>query len=486
MTVTHAASSPAPSLPFLGNLKVLYWHRKTIVQGLMEAWRDHGSIFQLQTPFGAPIILCDHALVSEVLDERRFEKGVGRPLEKVRSFAGDGLFTAYNHEPNWETAHNILVPAFGMRSIREYYPAMLDKAEELASSWSSRGAGAEVDVSADMTRLTFDTIGLCGFGQDFGSFGRTEPHPFVEAMNASLASAMHNLNRPDALEPLFFAQECRARAMRELMEASVDEVIAERRRSGERRPDLLDLMLYGEDPKTGRRLDDVNIRRQVITFLVAGHETTSGLLSFALYFLLKDPEVMAKARREVDGVIGGEQPSFEDIGRLRYLKQILMESLRLWPTAPAFTRVPRQDLILGGKTFVPKGQELVVLINALHRDPEVWGPDVDSFDPERFSPEASRHRPASAFRPFGTGKRACIGRQFAMVEATLALAVILQRFELVDHTRYELKVAETLTLKPEGFHLQVHPRRERPVGRSERPIGLAEAPSAPSRCPFHH
>jgi len=242
-------------------------------------------------------------------------------------------------------------------------------------------------------------------------------------------------------------------------------------------------MLTGVDKDTGEGLDDVNIRYQIITFLIAGHETTSGLLSFALYFLLNNPQVLAKAYEEIDRVLGddlSEPPTNTQVNHLRYVSQVLKEALRLWPTAPAFNRHPYESTVLGGKYQIDKQNALTVLTPMLHRDPTIWGDDVEAFDPERFTPEAEQGRPANAYKPFGTGQRACIGRQFAMLEATLVLGMVLQRFELVDHTNYELKIKQTLTIKPDGFRIKVRPRTTRSVtlAPAPQPVVQQEEPAA--------
>ncbi len=244
----------------------------------------------------------------------------------------------------------------------------------------------------------------------------------------------------------------------------VDEIIRERRQqSGDGPGDLLDFMLSGRDPKTGERLSDENIRYQINTFLIAGHETTSGLLSFTMYYLLKNRDVLKRAYAEVDAVLGRNidtPPTLSQIGRLPYVRAILSEALRLWPTAPAFGLAPYEDEVLGGKYAIPKGTFTTVLIPSLHRDTAVWGDNPDAFDPEHFSAEAEAARPASAYKPFGNGQRACIGRQFAIQEAILVLAMILQRFELYDHTDYQLEIKETLSIKPEGFTMRARLRED--------------------------
>jgi cytochrome P450 len=242
----------------------------------------------------------------------------------------------------------------------------------------------------------------------------------------------------------------------------VDDVISARKDSGDTSTsDLLGLMLNAPHPTSGQPLDEANIRNQVITFLIAGHETTSGALSFALYYLVKNPTVLAKAQAEVDAVWGAEDdptPAFKQVGKLRYVRRVLDEALRLWPTAPAFFREARADTVLGGKYPMRKGEWVIVHIPLLHRDP-VWGEDVEAFDPDRFESERIKARPAHSYKPFGTGERACIGRQFAVHEATLVLGLLLHRYRLSDHADYQLRVTESLTLKPEGFTLTLTRRR---------------------------
>ncbi|MYX46728.1 cytochrome P450, partial [Streptomyces sp. SID89] len=206
----------------------------------------------------------------------------------------------------------------------------------------------------------------------------------------------------------------------------------------------------------GELLDEANMRNQVITFLIAGHETTSGALSFALYYLTKNPEVLARAQAEVDALWGDTDtpdPEYGDVGKLTYIRQVLNESLRLWPTAPAFTVEPLADTVIGGRYPVRRGQPVMVLNLALHRDP-AWGENVELFDPERFTREREAARSIHLFKPFGNGERACIGRQFALHEATLVLGLLVHRYRLIDHADYELKIKSSLTIKPDGFTIK--------------------------------
>ncbi|MGW1893837.1 cytochrome P450 [Streptomyces sp. NPDC002004] len=454
----------------------------TPLQQAMELTRRHGSAFVRRLHGRDALFVSDLDLVTELADETRFAKHVGPALENVREFTADGLFTAYNDEPNWARAHDILMPAFALGSMRTYHPVMLRVARRLLESWDrDAAAGHPVDVPGDMTRMTLDTIGLAGFGYDFGSFGSAEPHPFVESMVRCLEWSMKRLSRTPGGDHA--AADAAFRADAGYLSQVVDEVITARTDAADAEgpaEDLLGLMLTARHPD-GSALDTANIRNQVITFLIAGHETTSGAMSFALYYLAKHPVALELVRREVDALWGGAadpEPTFEEVGRLTYTRQVLNEALRLWPTAAAFSRQAREDTLLGGRIPLKAGQGVTVLTPMLHRQP-VWGDNPGLFDPSRFTPEAEAARSPHAFKPFGTGERACIGRQFALHEATMLLGLIVHRYRLSDHADYRLTVKETLTLKPDGFTLALAPRTT--GDRTHTPLPGAAAPLSSGR-----
>ncbi|MEU2928114.1 cytochrome P450 [Streptomyces sp. NPDC007251] len=457
---------------------------RTPIQQAMELMRAHGPVLVRRLHGRDVLFVADADLVADLADERRFAKHIGPALENVRSFAADGLFTAYNDEPNWAKAHDILMPAFALGSMRTYHPVMLRVARRLIESWDRAARdGRAVNVPDDMTRMTLDTIGLAGFGYDFGSFARDEPHPFVEAMVRCLEWSMTRLARTPGED--HSAADAAFRTDADYLAAVVDEVIASRTGTDQSgAEDLLGLMLSAPHPADGTTLDAANIRNQVITFLIAGHETTSGAMSFALYYLAKHPAVLRLVQREADALWGetaDPEPSYDDIGRLTYTRQVLNEALRLWPTAAAFSRHAREDTLLGGRIPLAAGQAVTVLTPMLHRQP-VWGDNPELFDPERFTAEAEAARPVHAFKPFGTGERACIGRQFALHEATMLLAMLVHRYRLHDHADYRLTVKETLTLKPEGFTLTLTPRT--PADRVHAPLpGGLPAPADQGTAP---
>src|SRR6201994_3701358 len=475
-----------PKKPVVGNMLSL--DTTAPVQNLTRLAEELGALFLLHM-MGAPLVIVSgHDLIDELSDEQRFDKAVRGSLRRVRAVGGDGLFTADTNEPNWSKAHNILMQPFGNRAMTSYHGSMVDIAEQLVKKWERLNGDEEIDVVHDMTALTLDTIGLCGFDYRFNSFYRRDYHPFVESLVRSLETIMMIRGLP--LENLWMQKRRRDLAADvAFMNKMVDEIVAERRKNAEAaedKKDMLGAMMTGVDRATGEQLDDINIRYQINTFLIAGHETTSGLLSCALYALLKHPDVLRKAYEEVDRVFGPDieaRPTYQQVTQLTYITQILKEALRLWPPAPAYGIMPLKDeTIGGGKYKLKKGTFITILVTALHRDPSVWGPNPDAFNPENFSREAEAARPINAWKPFGNGQRACIGRGFAMHEAALAIGMILQRFKLIDVHRYQMHLKETLTIKPEGFKIKVRPRTNKDRGAYAGPaVAAATAGAAAPR-----
>ncbi|MGW4484803.1 bifunctional cytochrome P450/NADPH--P450 reductase [Amycolatopsis sp. NPDC004368] len=485
-TKTPIDEIPGPrALPFVGNAFDIDAHSP--FESMMGMAREYGPIFRLTTPGGTRLIVSGASLVEEICDDSRFDKVVSGGLANVRRTAtSTGLFTAETDDPLWHRAHNILMKPFSLQSMRDYVPMMLDIAGQLVDKWERLNPDEDVDVPADMTRLTLDTIALCGFGYRFNSFYRDTRHPFVAAMIRTLTESQARARR------LPIQTRLRIHAQRQLQEDQafmndlVDELIAERRAEGEagKKDDLLGQMINGVDKETGQRLPDENIRAQCITFLIAGHETTSGLLSFAIYYLLKNPDVLARARAEVDEVFGtSAEPTYEQIHKLTYIRQVLSEALRLWPTAPGFTRTPFEETVIGDRYLIEHGVPLTVLTPMLHRDRSVWGDDAEEFDPEHMAPERLAAVSPDVYKPFGTGQRACIGRQFAMQEAVLVLGMLVQRFDFIDHLDYQLKTKTTLTIKPDEMHIRVRPRPgfvlTRPGGGPAAPAKAVAAAPAP-------
>lgn len=464
----QAEATPIPHprfrLPILGDLLTIDFAKPT--QGLAVETRKLGSGIFEQRIFKVPVIvLADTALIADVNNEDLWEKYLGHSLYKLRSVAGDGLFTAYNDEPNWRKAHNILLPAFTKTAMLNYHDSMTGTVQELLDTWKTQGANQPwIDIASEANRLTIEIIARAGLGYSFAKLSDRTANPFIAAVLRELAYANRRTDAIPFYEKLFGAKrKTQHYADKAYVRQQVVDSIDARRRNPDasNRTDMLDIMLHTTDPETGEQLDNDNIVNQILTLLVAGSETSANAIAFALHYLSAHPGIAAQAQAEIDQRWpGSDFPNiqFDDIAKLRYVRRVVDETLRLWPVAPGYFRRARHDTTIGnGKYPFKAGDWVFVLLVAAHRDP-AWGSDANEFNPDRFLPENLRTLPPYTYKPFGTGPRACMGRQFALHEIVLTLAAILHQYDLQPRPGYHLKVSETLTLKPAGLHLRLHRR----------------------------
>ncbi|KAK4096180.1 cytochrome P450 [Parathielavia hyrcaniae] len=454
---TDTAPIPTPpGWPLVGN--AFDMDRELPLRGFQGFAEKYGEIYRLHLPFGSPLFVSSHSLVHEVCDEKRFRKPVAGALNEIRHGVHDGLFTAREGEPNWGIAHRILMPAFGPASIQGMFTEMHEIASQLALKWARHGEDAPIMVTDDFTRLTLDTLALCTMDFRFNSYYHDELHPFIAAMGDFLTESGTRASRPSFMSILYKKETRKYFRDIEVLRQTAQSVLDTRRKRPAGRKDLVSAMLDGVDPKTGQKLSDSSIIDNLITFLIAGHETTSGLLSFAFCLLIKHPEAYRKAQAEVDSVVGKGPIKVEHMNKLPYIAAVLRETLRLCPTIPFIARQAREDTVIGGKYSVKKDEFLICILAQSHLDPKVYGKTAKEFDPERML-DGNFERLTTEFpdcwKPFGTGMRACIGRPFAWQEAVLVMAMLLQNFNFaLDDPTYELQYKQTLTTKPKNFYMR--------------------------------
>ncbi|KAK6723455.1 hypothetical protein SNK04_002300 [Fusarium graminearum] len=442
-----------PGYPLIGNLGEFKTNPLNDLNRLADTY---GPIFRLHLGSKTPTFVSSNAFINEVCDEKRFKKTLKSVLSVVREGVHDGLFTAFEDEPNWGKAHRILIPAFGPLSIRNMFPEMHEIANQLCMKLARHGPHTPVDASDNFTRLALDTLALCAMDFRFNSYYKEELHPFIEAMGDFLLES-GNRNRRPAFAPNFLYRAANDKFYADiaLMKSVADEVVATRKQNPTDRKDLLAAMLEGVDPQTGEKLSDDNITNQLITFLIAGHETTSGTLSFAMYHLLKNPEAYNKLQKEIDEVIGCDPVTVEHLTKLPYLSAVLRETLRISSPITGFGVEAIEDTFLGGKYLIKKGETVLSVLSRGHVDPVVYGPDAEKFVPERMLDDEfarlNKEFP-NCWKPFGNGKRACIGRPFAWQESLLAMALLFQNFNFTQtDPNYELQIKQNLTIKPDNF-----------------------------------
>ncbi|KAF2843876.1 cytochrome P450, partial [Plenodomus tracheiphilus IPT5] len=386
------AAIPGPVGRWLfGNLADIDAERP--MQSLCDLTREYGPIWKFRMGGKERIVIGSQALMNEVCDERRFAKIITASLQEARNGVFDGLGTAYGpQEENWGIAHRVLAPRFGMGAIRNMFDETQDIVTQLVAKWDRHGPNHAIEVTDDFTRLTLDVIALCAMGHRFNSFYTKGMNPFVRAMSGFLKTSGDRARRFKPMQLLCVAENQAYWRDIDILRTMSMAIINERKEQPADKEDLLHSMLHGTDPDTGKRMTDDNIVDNMITFLIAGHETTSGLLSFTFYYLLTNPKTYALAQQEVDYTVGPGPITPHHLKKLPYINAVLRESLRLTPTVPSIALAAKERTVLGGKYAVDAGTPIIALFPMVHRDPAVYGSDADKFRPERMLDEEFHYR----------------------------------------------------------------------------------------------
>ncbi|HYD86013.1 MAG TPA: cytochrome P450 [Vitreimonas sp.] len=359
----------------------------------------------------------------------------------LKPLLGEGLLTA--EAESWRWQRQAAAPAFQPRRVEACAEAIGAAADRAVSRWESEAASAVRDIGAELNTITFEVI----LDAMFGGRGEVDSAGMSQAFSAYLEA----LGRPSLFD-LFGAPQWLKRftapAAHEAaayLRRSVGEMIECRRRSP-RRGDLYDALAEARDAKTGRAMSDGELCDNLLTFLAGGHETTALALTWSIFLVAIYPEVQARIRAEVDAVAGEKAICANTAGELRFTRQVIQETMRLYPPLPALSRVAKRAGALAGEE-VRRGDVVIVPIYALHRHRLYWD-NPDAFDPSRFAGGAGGRR--YHYMPFGAGQRVCIGAAFAMLEATILLAALVRRAQFTaiapDLVRPKLRLA----LRPEG------------------------------------
>ncbi|MFN3723693.1 MAG: cytochrome P450 [Paracoccaceae bacterium] len=355
---------------------------------------------------------------------------------------GDSLFVAEGQDWLWQ--RRTAAPVFSHRNVAALAPVMTAAAER-ASARIAANAGRAVNCYDEMVTATFEVISDVTFSDGEG-FDRASVHRAIEAYMAQSArvSLLDIIGAPAWVpRPGRLLSGGAMRQMKRVADGSIQRRLAE---GNPGVPDLLDLLLAGEDPKSGRKMTTPELRDNLLTFIVAGHETTALTLSWALYLCAFDPAVQAAARAEAQAALGNRAATAADIAALPLIRRIVDETLRLYPPAAFLSRTAQAADTLCGREVLP-GDTVILPIYALHRHHALWD-RPDSFDPDRFV--GSKPVDRYAYLPFGDGPRICIGANFALQEAVIILATLLARFGFDLVPGKAPKPVMILTLRPEG------------------------------------
>jgi cytochrome P450 len=407
---------------------------------LMDASRRHGDTLAFRIGPVQTVLLRHPDAIKHVLvdNSQNFDKHT-RGYDVLRQFLGNGLLTSGGDF--WRRQRRIAQPAFHRKRIAGFADVMVAHTLDMLRRWDDVAAlGHTVDLAHEMMSLTLRIVGKTMLSTDVLD-SADEVGNAVTVLNEWADAAI------DSLLPLSLPTPGtrRAREASRRLDRVIGDIVA-RRRAGEQAEDLLAMLMEAKDAETGESMTDKQLRDEVMTMFLAGHETTANALAWTFYLLSTHPDVERRVRAELDAALAGTPPTMADLPRLPYLLQVIKEAMRLYPPAWMIDRNTVADDEIGGYR-IRRGTLVLISPYVTHRHPGMW-PNPEGFDPERFTPEAEESRPRYAYFPFGGGPRQCIGNAFAMMEAQLIVATVLQRFRPWLVPGHPVAPQTLITLRP--------------------------------------
>ena len=407
--------------------------------------------------------VCDAELTRQVLvlQHRNFTKSRG--LELVgKVLLGQGLLTSEGEVHRRQ--RKMMQPAFHGQAITGYGQVMVDYTQEMCRGWEP---GSVYDMASEMMHVTMNVVGKCLFDADVRKEAAEIGHALDDAMN--LFAHLANPLAPLMLK-LPLPQTRKMMSARGRIDKTINRIIEERMADPERHEDLLQMLLDAVDEEDGTKMSMQQVRDEVVTLFLAGHETTANALTWTLYLLSQHAEVRERFHAEVDSVLGGRPATAADMRSLPYTRQVFAESMRLYPPAHAFGRKNLEPFELGGYT-VPAESTILFSPFAMHRHERYW-PEPERFDPDRWaSGEQVDDRPKHCYIPFGGGPRTCIGEPFAWMEGVLILASIAQQWQLDLEPGHVVETQPLITLRPRyGMRMVVTPRDSATIARQPQAV----------------
>jgi len=403
-----------------------------------ELTRQYGDVWGMRIGRFRSLFINRPDLIEEVLVNKARLYHKGRILQANKYLFGEGLLTAEGDF--WLRQRRLAQPAFHRERIAAYAATMADYTGQMLAAWRS---GEERDIHQEMMNLALRIVGKTLFDADVTRDARE-----VGATLDMLLKIASNFGRT-VLVPLWVPtpRNLRAKAGVRRIERIIYRIIAERRASGRNTGDLLSTLLEVQD-EDGTRMNDRQLRDETITLFLAGHETTASTLSWTWWLLAQNPAAEKRFHEELDGVLGGRQPTIDDLPKLSYLGHVLSESLRLYPPAWGIARLAAEEHEIAGYRVLP-GYGVAMAQWVVHRDAR-WFDAPLEFRPERWENGLAKQLPRFAYFPFGGGPRQCIGNTFALMEASVVLATIGQRFRLRLMPGQDVKPMASITMRPKS------------------------------------
>lgn len=442
----HLPLPPGPSR--LASLRAL---RRSPPEALLALAREHGDIVRWRG------LLTVYALnhpeyVRQVLTQAwpRFTKNT-IDYRVIATTLGRGLVT--NDGPDWARQRRLMQPVFANRAIDKFDVVINDMTARLAESWSRMGADDVTWLDRDMSRVTFQVVSRTLFGADIDDVA----DEMVDILHAVNQHPMRLSALATLLPWLPVPSNRRFLRIRRRLHDIVDGLVALHRDGGGERGDIVDRLLAARDADSGEGMDDAQMRDEIITLMLAGHETSATALTWTFWLLSRHPEVEAHLVDELARVLNGRPARAADLAQLPYLKQVVQESMRLYPPVWGIARKCAEETEFGGYR-VPRNAYIAITMYVLHRHPDYW-PDPERFDPERFDARREQARHSYCYIPFAAGPRACIGAGMAMLEIQLVLAQLLQRFVVRPVPGHPVEPLPVVTLKTRhGMPVTLRPR----------------------------
>lgn len=399
------------------------------------------------------VYLCSSpAAAKHVLQDNNKNYTKARSYELLKALIGEGLLTSEGDL--WLRQRRIVAPMFHRHRVDEMVDAMRRCTRETLRTLEDHPTDEPIEIVEVMSKLTLSIIGNLLFNRDIGG----ESDWIREGLDLVLNDINRRFTAPLALpRSVPTAHNRRVQSVLDRLDQLVEDLIAERRGREEEYDDLLSMLMLAEYEETGERMSAAQIHDEVLTFIVAGHETTANALAWALYLLAEHPEVRRRLEEEADAVLSGETPTLEEMGELDYTEQVLDEVLRMYPPAWSVGRTPKEDdEILG--YHVSAGSIVTVGPYFVHHNPEVWE-DPETFDPSRFGPDGETPDHRFAHFPFGGGPRKCVGADLAIQESKLVLATLARNFRLDLVDGHPVEPEATVTITPgHGLKMMVESR----------------------------
>ncbi|HRI89369.1 MAG TPA: cytochrome P450 [Candidatus Hydrogenedentes bacterium] len=421
---------------------------------LMTLRREYGEVSRF-TVWGQQIVLItrpDHVKEILVTNHKNFHKSTA--LRVAKYILGEGLLTS--EDALHRRQRRMMQPAFHSQRIHGYAEIMIEYAARHAARWETDGLeGHPIDMWQEMMRLTLAIVAKTLFDADVES----EAYEIGEALS-TIIGLFERVTHPAAplLTLLPTPKNVRFLLARKRINATILRIIGERRASGKDHGDLLSMLLRAQDEDDGGTMTDKQVRDEVVTLFLAGHETTANALTFAWHLLSRNPDVEEKFHAEIDTVLEGRLPVPADYPKLEYTRRVFAETMRLYPPAYLIGRTALETFTLDGYT-IPKGAAVLLSPFVTQHD-AAYFPDPEVFDPDRFSPEAQQDRHKFAYYPFGSGPRTCIGEPFAWMEGVFLMAVIAQRWRMRTVPGHPIEFDPQITLRPAHGMSMTLARRE--------------------------